>query len=412
MKKKTKDTNIRERRRADGTVRGYEVRYRDPEKLNAQGYPVVRGKVFRTLEEARDWKARHRIEVKERRFISPERGRTPFGEVAIRYLEMRGDDLRNRTQEGYRSILRTWLGQWDQRRIDSLTPDDVEAVLRSMRETKDRHGNPKPRAAQSQHRVFNLMSSIFGYAVDMRFIQNDPTAGMRKHLPSVSRNRFKGLALTPMEAMTLINALPEGRFRLYALLAYYSGFRAGELAGLRVHNLDPLRGTVQVGETVEDLSGLLQPGVPKTEDSRDRVVPIPAPIMKQLTDYIAAEGLDPGDYVFAGPNEFFSRTNFYNRQWKAACKETGFWDAERRRVTVRFHDLRATFASLRVREGMQPHKLKILMGHTDINTTMNHYVHEFNGDPEDKKFADRIYELTESGEPISEADVQRLHDAG
>lgn len=52
------------------------------------------------------------------------------------------------------------------------------------------------------------------------------------------------------------------------------------------------------------------------------------------------------------------------------------------------------------------------MGHTDINATMSIYVQVFGGDPEDSKFAERIYALTESGEAISDTDVQRLHDAG
>lgn len=63
---------------------------------------------------------------------------------------------------------------------------------------------------------------------------------------------------------------------------------------------------------------------------------------------------------------YFAQKNFYNRQWRAACKEAGFWDAEAKRVTVRFHDLRVTFASLRAREGMPPHKLRALMGHSGV----------------------------------------------
>ncbi|GAA1737814.1 site-specific integrase [Aeromicrobium alkaliterrae] len=417
--KKTKDKNIRERRRADGSIRGYEVRYRDAEKLNSRGYPVVRGKVFRTLDEARDWQARHQIKVRDGRFISPDRSRTPFGDVADEYLSMRGDDLRNRTQQGYRTILNTWLAEWAARPIDNLTASDVKAVIDAMKNARDKNGDPKPRAVQTRHRVFNLISSVFGFAVEMRYVEVDPTMAFRMNsrsrtrlLGSVNRNRFKGRALTPTEAMSIINALPEGRFRLYALLGYYSGFRAGELAGLRVHNLDPLRGTVQVGETVEDISGVLQPGVPKTEDSRDRVVPIPTPVMKQLIDHVASEGLEQNDYVFAGPNPYFAQKNFYNRQWRAACKEVGFWDADAKRVTVRFHDLRVTFASLRAREGMPPHKLRALMGHSDINTTMNVYVQVFGGDPEDAKFADRIFDLTESGQPVSGADVRRHGHAG
>ena len=61
-------------------------------------------------------------------------------------------------------------------------------------------------------------------------------------------------------------------------------------------------------------------------------------------------------------------------------------------------------------ERAEPEHLR--RGHSEINSTMNIYVQAFGGDPEDTKLAERIYELTESGEAISDADVQLIHDAG
>lgn len=397
---KGQSIRVRPRKKGDPV---YEVRYRDPSTLDTRGYPLVRGKTFKTLEEAKDWQANVRIEQKQGKFISPDRGKKPWGEIANDYLEMR-TDLKARTLHGYHNIVKVWLSEWEHRRIDSLTPADVLAVITRMKNAKDKDGKPKPRAAQTQHRVFNLMTSVFTYAVDLRYISLNPTSGLRKHLPSITKGpRFKGRALTPNEATRIINALPEGRFRLYALLGYYSGFRAGELAGLRVRNLDPLRNTVQVGETVEDIAGRLRPGTPKTEQSKDRIVDVPPAVMKQLTDYIGQAGLEPDDYVFAGPKPFFSHKTYSKKEWKAACKTAEL-------EGTRFHDLRVTFASLRAREGMPPHKLRRLLGHSSIDTTMNVYVQVFGGDPEDKKFAERIYEMTESGEAISDGDVQKLRD--
>ncbi|OUZ06742.1 hypothetical protein BHE97_18535 [Aeromicrobium sp. PE09-221] len=167
-------------------------------------------------------------------------------------------------------------------------------------------------------------------------------------------------------------------------MGLWTGFRAGELAGLRVQNLDALRSTIQVGETIEDLGGTLRPGTTKTKKSRGRRVPVPEAVMKQLTDYVKEEGLGPNDYVFAGPNEYFRHANFYKRKWRAACNEAGL-------EGTRFHTLRHTFLSLRAREGVPPNVLMEWAGHSTIKVTMDVYTHAYEDDPRDRELIERMF---------------------
>lgn len=79
--------------------------------------------------------------------------------------------------------------------------------------------------------------------------------------------------------------------------AAWSGLRAGEIAGLRVQALDPLRHEVRVEETVIRLvGGRWQGGTPKSASSRRRL-PVPPSLMREMTDCVAARGLAPDAYV-------------------------------------------------------------------------------------------------------------------
>ena len=45
---------------------------------------------------------------------------------------------------------------------------------------------------------------------------------------------------------------------------------------------------------------------------------------------------------------------------------------------IRFHDLRHTFASLLIEQGEHPKYIKVQMGHSSINVTMDVYGHLMN----------------------------------
>ncbi len=371
-----KAQGIRYRVRKDGTVRGYEVRYRDPEDNSK-----VRGKTFRTLDEAKAFQRDNGYRIQQGSYIAPEREATTWKQVSEEWLAGHRVRIKPRTLNGYECMLGRWHTRWDQRPIGSISRKDVRDLITDVR--------AKGRTEETEHRIFNVANAALDYAVQEGYIRTNPAAAVRKELRSVRRKEFKARALTEAEAEAILAYLPAGRFHLFGLLAFWTACRAGELAGLRVRNVDRLRNLVQVDETVQDLNGVLSVGTTKTDGSKGRRLLIPPPIMKAVGAFIDKQRLQPEDYLFAGPNEFFHYQNFRNRQWLPALKAAGFMDEDDKPL-VRFHDLRHTRLTI-MAPHVRPHVLKEFAGHSNITTTFNFYVHADPEDPHLEAAISRLY---------------------
>ena len=57
----------------------------------------------------------------------------------------------------------------------------------------------------------------------------------------------------------------------------------------------------------------------------------------------------------------------HRRNWQVICKKAGVEDAT-------FHDLRATCITEWFEQGLMPHEVQRLAGHSSIETTMKYYV--------------------------------------
>lgn len=372
-----KSQGIRYRTRQDGSVRGYEVRYRDPFDPTK-----VRGKTFRTLDDAKAFQRDNAFKIQQGSYIAPEREATTWHVVSQEWLAGHRVKLRDRTVLGYECMLGRWMVRWDHRPIGSLTRADVRTLLADVR--------AKGLKEETEHRIFNVLSAVFTYAVQENYIRTSPATPVRKELRSTTQKEFRAKPLTLAGAETTIGHISAGRNRLFARVALWTGFRSGELAGLRVCNVDRVRGVIQVESTVQDLGGVLSESTTKTVKSRGRSVPVPKAVMTELGEFIDAADLGPDDYLFAARAEFFNYKNWRVRHWIPACRKAGFAD-ERKKPTVRPYDLRHTFASLRAAEGVPPHVLMRWMGHSTITTTMNVYAHVYDGDERMEALVERLH---------------------
>ncbi|MEI2713636.1 MAG: tyrosine-type recombinase/integrase [Nocardioides sp.] len=379
------------------TLRGYEVRYRDPNTLASNGESMVRGKIFRTLKEAKAFQMSTAQAISNRTYISPERGAVTWATVSAEWLSAFKDTLRPRTISGYEHLLRRHLSRWDKIAISDITREDVRRLIEDIRKPRPPRlsptgkvlakGKPNGLSQETEHKIFSVARSVFSYAVEERYINESPTDHFRKRLRKISAKEFEARPLTKEQAESIISNLPEGRYRQFGTLALWTGFRPGELAGLRVRNVDSLRCRVQVEDTIQELNGVLSVGMTKTLKSKGRIVPVPKAVMASLWSYIEARGLGPDDFVFAAQGEFFVYKMFARRQWRKAVKAAGFTAENAPRV----YDLRHTFASLRAMEGVPPHVLKDWMGHTSIKTTMDVYTKVYQDDPNMDAIVERLY---------------------
>lgn len=145
------------------------------------------------------------------------------------------------------------------------------------------------------------------------------------------------------------------------LFSAMSGCRAGEVAGLRWHNIDWEKKVALVQCSYD---GPTKSGKPR------RVQLIPQVI--EALESQRALGL-AGEYIFPGRSGD-CRKHSVLRQLKQACREVGI----KRNVVA--HSLRHTFCTLMLRK-FNPYVVKELAGHSAIATTMR-YAHAIGADVE------------------------------
>lgn len=155
--------------------------------------------------------------------------------------------------------------------------------------------------------------------------------------------------------------------------AINTGLRWGELIALKPRQLDLIKRTLTVEETVVEVSiknlptGARMLTKPFPKDNEPRTMELPPDLVDQLTDSFTSRRLGPDDLLFATRDGTpISRNTFRTRVWLPAVRASGL-DFE-----VRVHDLRHAHASWLLAGGSDLKSVKDRMGHAQITTTQKY----------------------------------------
>jgi integrase len=218
-----------------------------------------------------------------------------------------------------------------------------------------------------------MLHGVFKRAVRDRVIAYNPCA--ETELPKVVARKTR--TLTPEEFQRLLAAIPD-RFKLLVLTEIETGLRWGELVALRPRHVDFLRRTINVEETIVEVSKRVSPTgermivKPYPKDDEPRTLGVRQPLLDALAARIAALGLDRDDLLFPSTETAggrpLSRNTFRSRVWLPAVEKAqiGFG--------VRMHDLRHAHASWLLAGGADLKGVMDRMGHAQIQTTQK-YLH-------------------------------------
>lgn len=179
------------------------------------------------------------------------------------------------------------------------------------------------------------------------------------HLPSIKHEKKLPTVLSKEEVWRLLNSCQLLKHRVLIGLLYGCGLRCMEVRSVRLQDLDFDR------EQLKVVQG---------KGKKDRYVPLSKHLIRGLKTYIEAE--KPKVYLFNGQpqgragGDFDSRYSQRGVQWavKQASKAAGIT----KEVCV--HTLRHTFATHLLEDGLDIITLKNLLGHENIETTME-YLH-------------------------------------
>ena len=186
-------------------------------------------------------------------------------------------------------------------------------------------------------------------AVQDGLIRTNPAEGCK--LPPKKAREMQVLARDELQRF-LIQAQAEGYYELF-LLDLATGLRRGELLALQWNDLDFETGVLTISKQVSLVRGKIVMSVPKTKSSIRKLVLPPAvvQVLREYRDSVHSRWMFPSPVLEdlpLNPGSVYDRLQLILEH--ANCKQ------------VRFHDLRHTFATLALQNGMDAKTLSAMLG--------------------------------------------------
>jgi integrase len=307
------------------------------------------------------------------------------GECADRWLALleKDDRCAPATLKGHRGNLKNWIRpKFGQTPIAEL---EVPALRAWLREQRAAH----PEGART---ILHVVSTFTGL-VDAALADGWLTApanilrhpGVRTELPEADDR--EPVCLPPELVQQLLDApvVPLERRARY-VIAFTSGMRDGEIAGIRLDRLD--RETTPRAVRIEDAvalvgakgpRGFAKPKAPKTKSSR-RTLPVHAAADAAISEWLA-EGWErlvgrpprPDDYLFPRPDGQPSRPRSAELL-REDLRAAGLPDAHDGRA-IELKASRSSFLTWLDEAGVDERIRKRLAGHRATDVTERHYTH-------------------------------------
>mgnify|MGYP001851358010 CR=1 FL=1 len=225
-------------------------------------------------------------------------------------------------------------------------------------ESKHQAKGLSPKTVRNLHQI---IASAMKLAREQKLILTDPTEGCA--LPKVEHREMKTLPVEQL-ASFLREAKDSGVFKLYyAELA--TGLRRGELLGLKWEDLDLERGSLRVKRQIARINGEVVEAPLKTKNAYRTL-----PLAKDTVDVLNQQKMKVGSspWVFPGPTSGPISPDSVLHMLHRVLKRAGL-------PRVRFHDLRHTFATLALQNGVDIKTVSGMLGHFSAGFTLDTYAH-------------------------------------
>ena len=238
--------------------------------------------------------------------------------------------------------------------LDKLTTNTLQDYLNKKAKSGRLDGKSGGLSSATLKKHLSVMRQAFGDAIRNDYLTQNPARYCRiKRTPTLSQ-RVNFLSL--QEAKAIINKIDKPLIKSAFIITLYYGLRRSELLGLKWSAINTESNTITISHTVVKNLTIVKKENTKTFSSV-RTYPILPEIKK-----ILAEIPHQSEYIFPIRPDTLTRT--FQRQ----LLKYGF-------PKIRFHDIRHSTASILFEQNWALEDVKAWLGHTDIETTSNIYIH-------------------------------------
>lgn len=306
--------------------------------------------------------------VKAEFYLNPTTVRIPdseksFSSYCIQWLKINENRLKTSTITKYETMLKNHItpgiGGYKISHINSNVISEFSSELLQK----------KHLSAKTTQDILTFVHEIIVY------IQSDTKNNIPSIMiayPAIEQEELRILSNEEQQYLMEFLLKDMDIYKFSVLLALWTGLRIGEICGLQWkyvstdNNLLSVRNTVSRIKKRDPLSSpktMLQLGSPKTKSSV-RTIPFTDSLSRLFQRFQTNE---PDTFVISGSTQMVDPRKL-QRRLKKYTTYLGLED-------VHFHTLRHTFATRCIELGCDVKTLSKILGHSNISTTMNRYVH-------------------------------------
>lgn len=289
-----------------------------------------------------------------------------FEAVALDWLSCNQPQIKPSSYVKYRNLIRLHLiPSFGSVCITDITREDVNQFCRELLLGDNERKALSPKSVAG---IISVMKNIFEYAEQVKKYNIINLNGIsvkqtQKRLRILSVNEQQRLCEYLFEHFDLCN--------FGILLSLYTGLRIGEICALKWEDVLFDEHVIYIHQTMQRLqipnSNTSKTEVnissPKSECSM-RKIPIP----DKLYDFMVQYRQSGRTYFLTGSADKYVEPRTMQNRFKKALRACEIEDAN-------FHTLRHTFATRCVELGFDLKSLSEILGHANVNITLNRYVH-------------------------------------
>lgn len=254
--------------------------------------------------------------------------------------------------------------------VTEISTERVDRFVRSklLEGRKDHRGGLTEKTVKD---ILAVLKEVCGFAVQLGY-----EIPCRFELIRL-RQREGQIRILDREEQRALGAFlfqDEGLLKTGVLLSLYMGLRIGEVCALRREHIRYEEAVIQVRLTMQRIQDPEAPGgkrtkiivtAPKSGKSL-RDIPIPQPLFGRLL--ALSEDVPDNAYVLTGRPDRFIEPRTMENVFKRYLRECHMPD-------INYHALRHTFATRCIESGFDVKTLSEILGHANVNITLNRYVH-------------------------------------
>ena len=261
-------------------------------------------------------------------------------DLYTRFMEQEAQKVCDEYREDIERIYRQHLlPKWGSRKVQDISFSDCDSLHRQISKTRPTRAN----------RILSVMTRAFNLAIKWGWIERNPTLGIEKN-----KEHKRQHYLTPKEIRRVLEALDAHSERTSCeaiKMILLTGARKGEVLKSSWDQFN------------EDLTIWSKPAA-STKQRKPHIVRVSKPVTELLS--IRREQSN-SSYVFQSRNG--KPLQDVKKTWASITKAAGI-------EGTHIHDLRHTYASVAISNGVDLYTVGQLLGHTQTQTTAR-YAHLF-----------------------------------